>query len=256
MAVKKTFDDALSKNEVILDLEGGKTTSRFLGLAALCSILGALTTIILIFLHSKATADFDSEMRLHENLPYILKSWTLFFHSQLNFIAFLGISCLFVRKYPFHICIAGIFFFIWTYTEMSQQAFLIDALNQFWRPAYMSALDSNSKSTFYTLIEGAKGISDSYYFIVIYSFGMGALVSGMALYKERGLAKAIGAASIFIGCLSLSVFLGHYLSLNQLSIVVSWGYEYIYPILQPATRIAIAWYLYQSAIRIESETAE
>ncbi|WP_411029679.1 hypothetical protein [Spongiimicrobium sp. 3-5] len=211
----------------------------FLKTAAICSFLGALTTTLLIFLPNPSASDFESSIMLHQNGLYIGKLWILFIHPQVNILASLGIAFLLYKKYPFQIIIGTLFLIAWAYTEMSQQALLIDSLNQIWRPGYLHAADETSKNTFFTLIKAADGISDSKYFLVIYGFGLGSLLYGLAFVKENGLSKWIGGALVSIGLFSLFSFGRYYLGLSFLNPIVDGWYQWIYPYLQPIVRIAI-----------------
>ncbi len=217
----------------------------FLKIAAICSFLGALTTVLLIFLPNPSAIDFESRTLLFENKLYLSKLWILFIHPQVNIIASLGIAFLLLKKYPLQIIIGILFLLIWAYTEMSQQSLLINTLNQIWRPGYVGAENEVIKNMFITLIKTANGISDSNYFIVIYGFGMGSLLYGLAFIHENGLAKWIGGALLFIGILSLFSFSRYYLALNFLNTVVNWSYEWIYPYLQPIVRIALGIWIFQ-----------
>ena len=218
-------------------------TSNLIKISAICSFLGALTTGLLIFLPNPVATDFESQALLHNNNLYITKLWMLFFHPQFNFIASIGIAVLLFKKHPFKISLGLLFLFIWAYTEMTQQALLIDGLNQFWRPGYLNADSEVQKNIFRTLIEGTSALSDSKYFIVIYGFGLGTLLYGIAMMKELYLAKYIGYSLLFIGFLSLSAFCTYYLNMFFFNGFRSFSYNYIYPYLQPIVRIAIGVWL-------------
>lgn len=218
----------------------------FLKLAAICSFLGALTTVLLIFLPNPVSTDFESQTLLFENRLYLNKLWILFIHPQVNILASLGIAFLLLKKYPLQIIIGTFFLLVWALTEISQQSLLIDSLNQIWRPGYIEADNEVTKNMFMTLIKAANGISDSKYFLVIYGFGIGSLLYGIAFVQQNGLAKWIGVALLFIGLLSLSSFARYYLGVSSLNTIVNWSYEWIYPYLQPLVRIAIGiWILKQ-----------
>jgi len=218
---------------------------NFLKFASICSILGAITTTLAIFLPNPETTGFDSMAMLHQNTLYLSKLWILFIHPQVNIIASLGVAALLLHKKPLHIIVGTFFLIVWAYTEMSQQALLIDALNQYWRPGYLGAENETIKATFLTLIEGTNGISDSKYFLVIYGFGLGSLLYGFAFIPELGLGKWIGVALIFIGLLTFLSFIRYYLGVGFLSPVVDWCYEWIYPYLQPLVRIVIGLWIYK-----------
>ena len=217
----------------------------FLKLAAICSFLGALTTVLLIFLPNPVSTDFESQTLLFENRLYLNKLWILFIHPQVNILASLGIAFLLLKKYPLQIIIGTFFLLVWALTEISQQSLLIDSLNQIWRPGYIEAENEVTKNMFMTLINAANGISDSKYFLVIYGFGIGSLLYGMAFVQQNGLAKWIGVALLFIGLLSLSSFARYYLGISSLNTIVNWSYEWIYPYLQPLVRIAIGIWIFK-----------
>ncbi len=220
-----------------------KSFHRFLWAAALCSFLGALTTALLIFLPAAETGGFQHSILLHDNSAYTWKLWILFLHPQFNFIACLGIAVVLLKKYPLEIIIGSFFLLVWTYTEMSQQVLLIDALNQYWRPGFLGASDTMSRSVFLTLIKGTDAISDSQYFLLLYGFGLGSLLYGLAFIRESNWAKYIGLGLIFVGLLSLASFARYYLGLDVLSASVDWLYEWVYGFLQPLLRLAIGVWL-------------
>ncbi|MFH6603792.1 hypothetical protein ACEZ3G_09920 [Maribacter algicola] len=217
----------------------------FLRFAAICSFLGALTTILLIFLPNPAATDFESQTLLYENKHYISKLWILFVHPQVNFLASLGVAFMLLRKYPLQIIVGTFFLLLWTFTEISQQALLIDSLNQIWRPGYIEAENALGKTMFETLIKAANGISDSKYFVVIYGFGLGSFFYGMAFIKQNEWEKWIGAALVFIGLLSLCSFARYYLGVSSLNTLVNWSYEWIYPYLQPLVRMGIGLWIFK-----------
>lgn len=217
----------------------------FLKFAGICSILGAITTSLLIFLPNPIASDFESQTLLFEDNLYLTKLWILFIHPQVNIIASLGIAYLLLRKYPLQMIVGSLFLLVWGYTEMSQQSLLIDTLNQIWRPNYVDAQGEITKSMFKTLINAANGISDSKYFLVIYGFGIGSLIYGTALIQENGLGKWIGASLIFIGILSLCSFARYYLGITSLNRPVNWVYDWVYSYLQPIVRIAIGIWIFK-----------
>ncbi|MEP1096052.1 MAG: hypothetical protein ABJG78_13140 [Cyclobacteriaceae bacterium] len=220
-------------------MEHTKQFETFLKATAICSFLGALTTALLIFLPNPEASDFEARTLLYNNSLYLSKLWILFIHPQVNILAAFGIAYLLFNKYPLQIIFGTLFLLVWAYTEMSQQSLLIDTLNQIWRPGYIEADTEVSKSMFNTLIKAAGGISDSKYFLVIYGFGIGTLLYGLALIRENGLGMWIGISLVFIGILSLSSFLRYYLGFNSLNGIVNWSYEWIYSYLQPLARIAM-----------------
>lgn len=223
--------------------------STFFKVAAICSLLGATTTALLIFLPQTPAVDFEAQALLHQNRLYLTKLWILFLHPQFNLIASLGLGVLLFKNKPWAIIIGGMFLVYWAYTELRQQAFLIDALNQMWRPSYLAEIEEDQRQMYRTLIKGMSGINDSHYFVVIYAFGMGSLLFGWAMLKERNWGKYLGWSLVFIGLLSLSSFGRYYLGISVLNSPVDFSYHWVYPYLQPLVRIGIAIWIYEHYLK-------
>jgi hypothetical protein len=210
-------------------------------------VLGALTTSLLIFLPNPVAEGFEAQALLYTNSMHIAKLWILFLHPQVNAIAVLGLGLLLVRRTPVLVIPGTLFILIWAVAEMAQQAYMIDAVNQIWRPAFQEATDEVSRQALYAQLLGANAIRDSLYFLVIYGFGMGTFLLGFAMYAEDRLARGIGLAFILIGVLSLSSFGRYFLGLSFLTPPVDWIYDFVYPWLQPAVRIALGFWLWRQA---------
>lgn len=223
--------------------------SPFLKIAVICSLLGATTTALLIFLPQTPAPDFEAQILLHQNRLYLAKLWILFLHPQFNLVASLGLGLLLFKKQPAAIIIGTLFLSCWAYTELRQQAYLIDALNQMWRPGYFAAVEESQRQMYRTLIKGIGGINDSHYFVVIYAFGIGSLLFGWAMLKEQNWGKYLGWSLVFIGLLSLASFGRYYLGVNFLNPPVDFSYSWIYPYLQPLVRIGIAVWIYEQCLK-------
>lgn len=219
----------------------------FLVCAGICSLLGALTTALLVFLPATSATLPGNSPLLHTDSLYIARLWLLFIHPQLNFIAALGVAVVLLKKNPMLMVTGTFFLLVWAVSEMLQQALLIDALNQIWRPAYLGAGDAMSRDIYLTLIKGADALSDSKYFIVLYAFGLGTILYGLALARETGVVRWVGTAMLFIGFLSLGAFLRYYLGVDGLSALVDWSYRWIYAWLQPLVRISLGIWLFSHA---------
>lgn len=221
-----------------------KRHTFFLKTAAICSILGALTTALLIFLPNPVASDAAAKALLSKNSLYLTKKWILFLHPQVNFIASMGLALMLWKKYPTRMILGLFFLMVWAYSEMSQQALIIDGLNNFWRPGYLNAPNADSKQLFQTLIEGAKGFSSSQYFLIIYGFGIGSFLFGLALVMEPGLGRLIGISLLLIGIFSIAAFGMYYLGFGSLSKIINGWYQWVYAYLQPLVRIAIGYWIF------------
>ncbi len=220
-------------------------SEKFLHLAAVCSVLGAITTALLIYLPYPVAENFEAKVLLHQSNLHLIKLWILFLHPQFNSIAILGVTVLLVRRYPVYIIPGTLFILVWAFSEMAQQAYMIDAVNQVWRPGILQVGDEATKVALYSQLVGAEAIRDSMYFLVVYGFGLGTLLMGFGLRKMDRFAGWIGTTFIFIGILSISSFFRYYVGLEFLSSPVDWVYDWVYPVLQPAVRVALGIWLWR-----------
>ena len=218
---------------------------KFLRIASICSFLGAITTILLLYLPSAVADGFEAQAALHSNKLYITKLWILFFHPQLNFIATIGIAVLFFNKFPEIVIPALLLSFLYTVAEMAQQAFLIDAVNIYWRPGYLNEVDEIKRASFVTNLSSVEAIWESMYLIFQYGFALGSILIGFLLLKTKNYAKWIGISKIIIGISVVMAFLYNYMGVEPLLGSINWFYAWIYPVLQPAVRIAIGIWLWK-----------
>jgi len=223
---------------------------NYLKTAAVCSLLGAITTALLIFLPATPASTFDDQVLLSGNPIYMSKLWVLFLHPQLNVIAVSGIAVLLFRKAQGLVIIGTFFFLIWAVTEAAQQAFMIDAVNQIWRAGYSVAEDERMRQAFYNNLIGSIGLRDSMYFLLLYAFGMGSLFYGFACLRGETLGKWIGGSFLFFGLLSLVSFVRYYAGGEAFSGIVDWSYAWIYAWLQPLARAATGYWLWKEAANL------
>ncbi len=222
-------------------------TKSFLRSGAIFSLFSAITTTVLIFGPDPVAPNgFDATQALHANALHIYKKWILFLHPQFAFIAALAAGSLIAKRSPALVIIALFYFAIWTITEVTQQAYLIDALNQIWRPAYL-AVAGEDQTQWRTLITGIQGISDSQYFVLLFGFSIGSILIGIAFAKEPGTAKVIGYINCAIGFMSLLAFSSYYTALPGTGDIVRGWYTWVYPPVQIGVRLLLAWWLFQQS---------
>ncbi len=216
---------------------------------AILSCLSAITTAILMYGPDAATPNgFAAAQELHANVLHTYKKWVLFFHPQFAFLAACAAAVVLVRRAP-ALTLVGLFYLgVWTVTEMTQQAFLIDTLNQMWRPAYLAA-DTADKDQWRTLITGLQGISDGQYFVLIFGFGLGTLLMGGAFLAGPTTDKILGGSMAAIGVMSLLAFAFYYAGLSSAGGLVRGWYDLIYGPLQIGARLGIAaWLIHQAHV--------
>lgn len=222
-----------------------------LKIAALASLASAVTTAALIYGPNAAPATgLEAQARLSGDWTYLYKPWVLFFHPQFAFIAALGAAAVLLRVRPALVVVGVFYLTLWAMTEMTQQAYIIDALNQFWRPGYLGAESAAQQAQYETLLTGFEAISDSQYFVLLFGFGMGSVLLGAAFLSRGKLGKGIGAVTMFLGVVSLTAFTGYYFGpAAGVTAATGWIYSNLYGPLQTGVRLALAYWLWREAGR-------
>jgi len=228
--------------------------TRLFQVAAIASLLSAITTAILIYgPEAETVSDFAAIAELHDDPLYLYKRWILFFHPQFAFVASIGVAVALFRKSPVLISVGLFYLAVWAITEMTQQAYTIDALNQYWRPAYLGAGNTTDTAAYYAMLKGFEGISNSMYFVLLFGFGAGTFLFGFAFLSSNIIERCIGIVLIFIGTLSLSAFFGSYAGPSSITDVTGWIYEHLYGVVQTGIRIAVGVWLWRFAARFADQ---
>ncbi|MEP5937903.1 MAG: hypothetical protein ABJ239_06215 [Erythrobacter sp.] len=220
-----------------------------LRIAAWASLCSAITTALLIYGPSHAPANgLVEQAHLSSNWLYLYKPWVLFFHPQFAFIALIGAAALLWRKSPAFTAFGLFYLLVWAMTEMTQQAFIIDALNQYWRPGLLNAERADQRQIYESLLIGFPAISDSQYFVLLFGFGTGSILLGCAFLTSNTLGKVIGIAMMSLGLVSLTAFAGYYFSpAAGVTSITGWIYSHLYGPVQTGLRIALAIWLWHAA---------
>ena len=219
-------------------------------LGAIASGLSAATTAILIYGPSAETlSDLSAQAAQHDDPLYLYKPWILFFHPQFAFLASLSAVVALFKRAPALTSFGLFYLAVWAITEMTQQAYTIDALNQFWRPAYLAAENPADEAAYFAMLKGFSGVSDSLYFVLLFGFGAGSVLLGAAFLSSDRFGALIGVTMILIGLLSLTAFAGYYTPLSPVTAVTGWIYQNFYGPVQTAVRLALAAWLWRESLR-------
>ena len=217
-----------------------------LQVAAMASLLSAVTTAVLVFGPTVPLPEGIAEQaKLHDDAAYLYRHWVLFFHPQFAFVGSLGAATLLWRTRPALVSLSVFYLLVWATTEMTQQAYVIDALNQFWRPSLLAADTDTQRTLYETLIQGLGAISDSQYFVLLFGFGLGTGLLGAAFLCRDTLSTIIGITLIAIGLLSLSAFAGYYAGAQWVLPYTGWIYANLYGVIQTGVRLALAFWLWR-----------
>ncbi len=214
-------------------------SKRFYRFAAACSFLSAATTLSLIFLpylYGPASG-IEARVQLLDSPAYMLRAWIYLLHPAVVFSAALGVATVVSRHSAGSAVVGLIGFFVWAFTEAAQQALTLVAFNR-WAAAYPGA-DAGTRALLESQIATYDAVWDSMFFLLLLGFLVGNLVFGLALVRREGFERLLGALFALVGLLTL-------LNVSQLlggpGLPEALG-PWLYPIVQPATRILIGVWL-------------
>lgn len=217
--------------------------ARFLRVAAIGSVLSAVTTLLLIFLPELFTSaqGFEARMaRVHET-AYRLRAWVYLVHPFIVLTAAAGIAYAIRQRAP-ALAIAGILGFTWwAFTEASQQTLTLFAFDR-WRLAW-DAADEATRAAIRVNAAMYDGIWDGMYMLLLIAFAIGNACFGAVLVRQHGLSRVVGGF-LLAACLLTVVLFVNELGMPLLpEPVMHWSY----PAIQPLGRLLIGLWLWRVA---------
>ena len=217
--------------------------ARFLRVAAVCSVLSALTTLMLIFLPEffASTQGFEARMaRVHET-AYRLRAWAYLLHPFITLTAALGIAFAIRHRAPVLALFGALGFTWWAFTEASQQTLTLFAFDR-WRVAYAAA-DEATRAAIRINAMMYDGIWDGMYMLLLIAFAIGNACYCAALLNRPGLPRVVGGFMLAACVLTILLFI------NELGIALlpEPVLEWMYPSIQPLGRILIGVWLWRVA---------
>jgi hypothetical protein len=218
---------------------------RFYRFAAVCSLLSAVTTLLLIFLPElfAPAPDFAARMgRIHEG-AYLLRSWVYLLHPFLVFTAALGLALALRLHAPVRVLFGMLGFLLWAFNEAGQQTLTLFAFDH-WRAAWEGA-DEAQRATIRINAAMYDGIWDGMYALLLIGFAIGNACVGWVLVEQPGLARVAGAFMLAAVLLTLAL-LAREIGFPVLPATVLDG---SYPAIQPLGRTLIGIWLWREAAR-------
>jgi hypothetical protein len=216
---------------------------RFFRVAAVCSLISALTTLLLIFLPEffPPAPDFAARMARVHSGAYQLRAWVYLLHPFMVFTAALGVA-LAIRQHAPVLAIAGIAgFALWAFNEAGQQTLTLFAFDR-WRLAWEAA-DETTRAAIRINTSLYDGIWDGMYMLLLIGFAIGNASLGAALLSGQGLARVVGGFMLAACVLTCVLFAGELGLVLLPEPVTGWAY----PAIQPLGRALLGLWLWQQA---------
>jgi len=220
-----------------------KPDPRFFRVAAISSLLSAVTTLLLIFLPDWFTevSDFEGRMgRIHEG-AYQLRAWVYLLHPFLVFTAALGLALAVGARTPV-LAIAGMAgFTLWAFNEAGQQTLTLFAFDR-WREAWGTA-DAAARESIRINATMYDGLWDGMYMLLLIGFAIGNACLGAAMWRAESFARVVSVFLWAACALTVALFAGQI----GVTLVPDALLEWAYPAIQPLGRVLIGVWLWRYA---------
>jgi hypothetical protein len=216
---------------------------QFYRTAAVCSVLSAVTTLLLIFLPEffAPGEGFEARMARVYDPAYRLRSWVYFVHPFITLMAAFAVAMRLRILRPALAMVGLITFILWGFTEATQQGMTLFAFDK-WRLAFATA-DEAARAQIRTLTMMYDGLWDGMYFLILVAFAIANLCFGLAMLRLEGLGRLVGALYIAACALTLTLIWRE----------LGWGKlpdplaNCSYPAIQPLARVLIGVWLWRMA---------
>lgn len=221
-----------------------KNDRYFLRIAALSASATALTTFLLWLLPKLYTppASFEEAVLLHQNSYYLSRLWVNLIHMPLALTGYFGLMLVLCKREMAKSIFGMLWFLIWGIIEMIGVAINLFSVNYDWRSNYASA-DSLTKNVLKINIDAFSSIWNSAFFVLLIAFLFGTFFFAWATWKANGIEKLLSYLLWLAVPLTLLIILSNYA--NQ-----TWAGEittYVYPVLQPISRLVLGLFLWKNA---------
>jgi hypothetical protein len=221
----------------------------FYRVAALASILSAVTTLGLIFLPDFFAVQPDGLVGRIQRVTdpiYQLRAWVYFVHPFLAFTAALGVGIACRRLLP-ALALGGVLGFgLWALTEASQQAMTLFAFDD-WRRAWLAG-DPVVRASMEIRAAVYDGLWEASYSLLLFGIILGSsFFAAMLLRLPDTLSRLVG------GLFALAAIQSIFIQSAELGgpiLPETVGY-WVYPLTQPLARILIGLWLLRVASKGE-----
>ncbi|HEY7096116.1 MAG TPA: hypothetical protein VH437_05290 [Terriglobales bacterium] len=218
-----------------------KLGKGFYRTAAICAWASVITTLCLIFLHYgfPAADSFEQRVLLFQAPIYRFYLWSYFLHPFVALVSLIGIAAKLRFRTPSLAIFGVVFYGIWAFSEMLQQALTLVAKNYGWRAAYLGT-DTSAKASLSLYLNGFEAVSDALYALIVFAFALGSLLYGVAFWKGSLFEKLLAGFSFVYAVLSWLYFLGVFGWISIPSFI-----DNIY-MAQPLNRALLGYYLWKT----------
>ena len=219
-------------------------TSSSLRFASLAAALSAITTFLLWLLPQlyQPPGDFSQTIALHHNSLYLARLWVNFVHIFAAITGYAAVACLLWHRSALLASLGFVWLVLGGLTELIGVSTNLIAVNATWRAGFTAATPA-AQEQLRILLLGFAGVWDALFFLLLVCFTLGSLFLGLIAMRGKRLERAVGILFLLAVPLTLVIIIGGYTRFEWVATPVN----YVYPILQPVARAALAVWLWQRA---------
>jgi hypothetical protein len=221
-----------------------RTEKRYLKFSAFCALITVFTTIAIHRIHVPS-GNFEENVLLYKNSLFLLLNWIIMFHCLMVLFSMLG-AALVIEKHSRALAILGFLFIaLFVFSEWQR------TLNTLWhinglRRKYTLTADESTLQFIRFEIQNRLSQSNVLFLLFILGFSLGNGCYGLAMIKNKGLDRYIGAGLLIWFCCTACAFIYDFVPAQWLGTIVDICNKYY----QPVIRLALAYWLLQKAIQV------
>ncbi|HEV3409588.1 MAG TPA: hypothetical protein VG095_04805, partial [Chthoniobacterales bacterium] len=216
-------------------------TPSFYRAAAVCSVLSAITTLLLIFLpkfYGPATS-FEHRLALVHHPLFQLRAWAYLLHPFLVMTAALGVAAA-LRRIAANTVVPGFLgFLLWGFTEAAQQTLTLTVFRR-WAVQFAAA-DAATRETLRNNIGIYDAIWDAMFLLLLFGFLAANILYALATLRGVGLTRVLSFFYFGAAFLTLIGISAELQGPTLPPLLSTW----LYPLLQPAARVLIGVWLWR-----------
>jgi hypothetical protein len=213
--------------------------------AAVCSVLSAVTTLLLIFLPSfyGAGEGFEGRMMRVKDPAYEVRAWVAFIHPFLATYAAIALAVRLRDEAAGLALLGGLSYLVWGIVEIAQQAFTLVAFDN-WRLAWLAG-DPQVREQMAVRVALYDGIWDALYIVLLTAIIIGSACFARLCWQPRAaLSRTISVFFVLVVPLSCYFF---FTAMGGREFLPASLVFWFYPLTQPLARSLIGVWLWRAA---------
>lgn len=216
----------------------------YLRFAAACAAALAVTTFLLWLVPQfvPEAQGFEERLALAHDPANLSRLWIGLGHMLLGFAAMLGAYFLLRERSPGFAALGLAMFFAWMLVELVATSLGLFTVNAAWRANY-AAESREAQAHLGALLAGWPGVFDGLYFVLAIAYLLGSATFGMLALRGDRPAALAGVFLLLGAAIGLAFLVSGYGGPAWPGMLAG----HLYPVIMPAGRLVLGWWLWQVA---------